>query len=577
MKKMILSAFLFLPFHYIYSAAAYSKGDTADTLSDAKKYTYSESLVKEDYSAKDNCLWIKIPKMSADSLLYISGVYTECSIYSDNELIGSSTGYISDIPSMDFFAVSGAQDYVYVKIIFNRIEKLKIKSKFVSPSKLSKEIIDPEYILTSILLLSLLSLAVVLFMKTGKKKLLSFSFILAALYLISQILAYKQIYDAAKYFSYSSFASMLVLSFYLCSKKKIYKSFPAVIFSIIIALLYFGFSVPYKYLPALGLIPFVSVFFIVKDEKNIEKILIIIAFSLIPFLQYYSNIEFSLLSACAVFISYIIIFLVSVLRLIVFHEINTYQSVDYDSKIKLLSNENVLLAENYKKITDERLLTENAVIDLQKKYSDERFFSAGWECSIISDSKFLKTDIAAFIDCGSYAIAYIIDIEGHSIDKSMISMYFKQEISRYINNHNEKLTLFSSFLQNISDKFGLNYLRGTVIKLNGDYAEYINYSYPDCYYVNARALNTGKLTCDDCEKLPVMSGRTMKNLSKMYRINNGDYLIMYSDSLKDVMEGFITGADFSGGIEKLCRRMKEAFKSDDFNDDITIVILRRNQ
>ena len=25
----------------------------------------------------------------------------------------------------------------------------------------------------------------------------------------------------------------------------------------------------------------------------------------------------------------------------------------------------------------------------------------------------------------------------------------------------------------------------------------------------------------------------------MYKINNGDYLIMYSDSLKDVMDGFI--------------------------------------
>ena len=566
-----------MPFHYIYSAAAYSKGDITDTLSDAKKYTFSESLVEEDYSAKDNCLWIRIPKMSSDSLLYISGGYTGCSVYSDNELIGNSTSFMSDIPSMDFFAISGAQEYIYTKINFNRIEKLKIKAEFISPSNLSNHIINPEYILTLILLLSFLSFAIVLFMKTDKKILLSFSFILAVLYLIPQILAYKQIYDAAKYFSYSSFAAMFVLSFYLSSKKQIYKSFPAVVFSIVIALLYFGFSVPSKCLPVLGLISFISVFFFVKDEKNIEKILIIITFSMVPLLQYYSNIEFSLLSACAVFISFIIIFLISVLRLIVFHDDNIDQSADCNSKIQFLNNENVILSEKYKRINDERILTENAVIGLQKKYSDERFFSAGWECSVISDSKFIKTDAAAFIDCGSYSIAYIIDIEGHSIEKSIISMYLKQEISRYINNHNEKLTLFSSFLQNISDKFGLNYLRGAVIKLNGDYAEYINYSYPDCYYVNARALSTGKLTYADNEKLPVMSGRTMKNESKIYKINNGDYLLMYSDSLKNVMDGFISGADFSGGIEKICRRMKEAFRSDEFNDDITVVILRRNQ
>ncbi|HPM34658.1 MAG TPA: SpoIIE family protein phosphatase [Spirochaetota bacterium] len=576
MKKMIILAFLFLPFHYIYSAV-YSKGNLTDTLSDAKKYTFTEIPVKEDFSSKDNCLWIKIPKMSADSLLYISGGYTECSVYSDNELIGSSVHLISDIPSMDFFDVSAAQEHIYAKIIFNGIEKLKIKSEFVSPSQLPKKIINTEFILLSILLLSFVSLAIILFMKTGKKKLLSFSFILAVLYLIPQLLLYKQIYDAAKYFSYSSFASMFFLSFYFCSKKQIYKSFPAVIFSIITALLYFGFSFPDKYLPALGIIPFISVFFVLKDEKNIEKIFIIIIFSLIPFLQYYSKIEFSLLSVCIVFISFIIILFISVLRLIVFHDDIKDQSVDCDSKIQFLENENVILNEKYKRINDELLLTENAVIDLQKRYSDERLFSAGWECSIISDSKFIKTDAAAFIDCGSYSIAYIIDIEGHSIEKSMISMYLKQEISKYINNHNEKLTLFSSFLQNISDKFGLNYLRGSVIKLNGDYAEYINYSYPECYYINARALSTGKLICEESERKPVMSGRIMKNESKMYKINNGDYLIMYSDSLKDVMDGFIKTADFSGGIEKLCRGMKKAFSADNFNDDISVVILRRNQ
>ncbi len=573
---MIILAFLFLPFHYIYSAV-YSKGNLTDTLSDAKKYTFTEIPVKEDFSSKDNCLWIKIPKMSADSLLYISGGYTECSVYSDNELIGSSVHLISDIPSMDFFDVSAAQEHIYAKIIFNGIEKLKIKSEFVSPSQLPKKIINTEFILLSILLLSFVSLAIILFMKTGKKKLLSFSFILAVLYLIPQLLLYKQIYDAAKYFSYSSFASMFFLSFYFCSKKQIYKSFPAVIFSIITALLYFGFSFPDKYLPALGIIPFISVFFVLKDEKNIEKIFIIIIFSLIPFLQYYSKIEFSLLSVCIVFISFIIILFISVLRLIVFHDDIKDQSVDCDSKIQFLENENVILNEKYKRINDELLLTENAVIDLQKRYSDERLFSAGWECSIISDSKFIKTDAAAFIDCGSYSIAYIIDIEGHSIEKSMISMYLKQEISKYINNHNEKLTLFSSFLQNISDKFGLNYLRGSVIKLNGDYAEYINYSYPECYYINARALSTGKLICEESERKPVMSGRIMKNESKMYKINNGDYLIMYSDSLKDVMDGFIKTADFSGGIEKLCRGMKKAFSADNFNDDISVVILRRNQ
>ncbi|HOA06828.1 MAG TPA: SpoIIE family protein phosphatase [Spirochaetota bacterium] len=577
MKKMIILAVLFLPFHYIYSAAVYSKGNLTDTLSDAKKYTFSEIPVKEDFSSKDNCLWIKIPKISPGSLIFISGGYTECSVYSDNELIGNSTHFISDIPSMDFFDVSAAQEYIYAKIIFNGIEKLKIKSEFVSPSQLPKKIINPEFILLSILLLSFVSLVIILFMKTGKKKLLSFSFILVVLYLIPQLLSYKQIYDAAKYFSYSSFASMFFLSFYLCSKKQIYKSFPAVIFSIITALLYFGFSFPDKYLPALGIIPFISVFFVLKEEKNIEKIFIIIIFSLIPFLQYYSKIEFSLLSVCIVLISFIIILLISVLRLIVFHDDNKDKSADYDSKIQFLENENVIINEKYKRINDELLLTENAVIDLQKRYSDERFFSTGWECSVISDSKFIKTDAAAFIDCGSYSIAYIIDIEGHSIEKSIISMYLKQEISKYINNHNEKLTLFSSFLQNISDKFGLNYLRGSVIKLNGDYAEYINYSYPECYYVNARALSTGKLICDESEKKPVMSGRIMKNESKMYKINNGDYLIMYSDSLKDVMDGFIKAADFSGGIEKLCRGMKKAFSADNFNDDISVVILRRNQ
>lgn len=574
---MIILAVLFLPFHYIYSAAVYSKGNLTDTLSDAKKYTFSEIPVKEDFSSKDNCLWLKIPKMSADSLLYISGGYTECNVYSDNELIGNSAHFISDIPSMDFFDVSAAQEHIYAKIIFNGIEKLKIKSEFVSPSQLPKKIINPEFILLSILLLSFVSLVIILFMKTGKKKLLSFSFILAVLYLIPQLLSYKQIYDAAKYFSYSSFASMFFLSFYLCSKKQIYKSFPAVIFSIITALLYFGFGFPDKYLPALGIIPFISVFFVLKEEKNIEKIFIIIIFSLIPFLQYYSKIELSLLSVCIVLISFIIILLISVLRLIVFHDDNKDKSADYDSKIQFLNNENVILNEKYKRINDELILTENAVIDLQKRYSDERFFSTGWECSVISDSKFIKTDAAAFIDCGSYSIAYIIDIEGHSIEKSIISMYLKQEISKYINNHNEKLTLFSSFLQNISDKFGLNYLRGSVIKLNGNYAEYINYSYPECYYVNARALSTGKLICDESEKKPVMSGRIMKNESKMYKINNGDYLIMYSDSLKDVMDGFIKAADFSGGIEKLCRGMKKAFSADNFNDDITVVILRRNQ
>ncbi|MBP8082267.1 MAG: SpoIIE family protein phosphatase [Spirochaetes bacterium] len=577
MKKMIILAFLFLPFHYIYSAAVYSKGNLTDTLSDAEKYTFSETPVKEDFSSKDNCLWIKIPKMSADSLLYISGGYTECSVYSDNELIGNSAHFVSDIPSMDFFDVSAAQEHIYAKIIFNGIEKLKIKSEFVSPFQLPKKIINPEFILLSILLISFISLAIILFMKTGKKKLLVFSFILAVLYLLPQLLSYKQIYDTAKYFSYSSFASMFFLSFYLCSKKQIYKSFPAVIFSIITALLYFGFSFPDKYLPALGIIPFISVFFVIKDEKNIEKILIIIAYSMIPLLQYYSKIEITLLSVCCVFVSFIIILLISVLRLIVFHDDNIEQSADCDLKIQFLNNENVILNKKYKRINDELLLIENAVIDLQKRYSEERFFSAGWECSVISDSKFIKTDAAAFIDCGSYSIAYIIDIEGHSIEKSMISMYLKQEISKYINNHNEKLTLFSSFLQNISDKFGLNYLRGSVIKLNGDYAEYINYSYPECYYVNARALSTGKLICDESEKKPVMSGRIIKNESKMYKINNGDYLIMYSDSLKDVMDDFIKTADFSGGIEKLCRGMKKAFSADNFNDDITVVILRRNQ
>ncbi len=574
---MIILAFLFLPFHYIYSAAVYSKGNLTDTLSDAEKYTFSETPVKEDFSSKDNCLWIKIPKMSADSLLYISGGYTECSVYSDNELIGNSAHFVSDIPSMDFFDVSAAQEHIYAKIIFNGIEKLKIKSEFVSPFQLPKKIINPEFILLSILLISFISLAIILFMKTGKKKLLVFSFILAVLYLLPQLLSYKQIYDTAKYFSYSSFASMFFLSFYLCSKKQIYKSFPAVIFSIITALLYFGFSFPDKYLPALGIIPFISVFFVIKDEKNIEKILIIIAYSMIPLLQYYSKIEITLLSVCCVFVSFIIILLISVLRLIVFHDDNIEQSADCDLKIQFLNNENVILNKKYKRINDELLLIENAVIDLQKRYSEERFFSAGWECSVISDSKFIKTDAAAFIDCGSYSIAYIIDIEGHSIEKSMISMYLKQEISKYINNHNEKLTLFSSFLQNISDKFGLNYLRGSVIKLNGDYAEYINYSYPECYYVNARALSTGKLICDESEKKPVMSGRIIKNESKMYKINNGDYLIMYSDSLKDVMDDFIKTADFSGGIEKLCRGMKKAFSADNFNDDITVVILRRNQ
>ena len=574
---MIILAFLFLPFHYIYSEAVYSKGNLTDTLSDAEKYTFSETPVKEDFSSKDNCLWIKIPKMSADSLLYISGGYTECSVYSDNELIGNSAHFVSDIPSMDFFDVSAAQEHIYAKIIFNGIEKLKIKSEFVSPSQLPKKIINPEFILLSILLISFISLAIILFMKTGKKKLLVFAFILAVLYLLPQLLSYKQIYDTAKYFSYSSFASMFFMSFYLCSKKQIYKSFPAVIFSIIIALLYFGFSFPDKYLPALGIIPFISVFFVIKDEKNIEKILIIIAYSMIPLLQYYSKIEITLLSVCCVFVSFIIILLISVLRLIVFHDDNIEQSADCDLKIQFLNNENVILNKKYKRINDELLLIENAVIDLQKRYSEERFFSAGWECSVISDSKFIKTDAAAFIDCGSYSIAYIIDIEGHSIEKSMISMYLKQEISKYINNHNEKLTLFSSFLQNISDKFGLNYLRGSVIKLNGDYAEYINYSYPECYYVNARALSTGKLICDESEKKPVMSGRIMKNESKMYKINNGDYLIMYSNSLKDVMDDFIKTADFSGGIEKLCRGMKKAFSADNFNDDITVVILRRNQ
>lgn len=574
---MIISVFLFLPFHYIYSAAAYSKGDLTDTLSDAEKYSFSEIPAKEDFSSKNNCLWIRIPKMPADSLLYISGGYTECSVYSDNELIGNSTHYISDIPSMDYFDVSAAQEHIYAKIIFNGIEKLKIKSEFIPISQLPKKLIIPEFIVLSILLLSFISLTLLLFMKADKKKVLVLSFIFAVLYLIPQLLAFKQIYDTAKYFSYSSFTSMLFLSFYLCSKKQIYKSFPVVIFSIIIALLYFGFSVPDKYLPALGLIPFISVFFVFKDEKNIEKILIIIAYSMIPLLQYYSKIEFSLLSVCFVFISFIIILLISVLRLIVFHEANINQSDDCYSKIQFLNNENVILNEKVKRMSDERLLTENAVLDLQKKYSDERFFSTGWECSVISDSKFIKTDAAAFIDCGSYSIAYIIDLEGHSIDKSMISMYLKQEIFRYINNHNEKLTLFSSFLQNISDKFGLNYLRGTVIKLKGDYAEYINYSYPECCYVNARALSTGKLTFDESEKQPVMSGCIMKNESKMYKINNGDYLILYSDSLKDVMDGFIKAADFSGGIEKLCRGMKKAFSADNFNDDITVVILRRNQ
>lgn len=574
---MIVSVLLFLPFHHLYSGIAYSKGDVSDTLSDAKKYPYSDTLVNEDYSPKNNCIWIRVTKTSADSLLYVSGGYSECSVYSDNERIAGSTRFISDIPSRDYFDVSGTEEHIYAKIIFNRIEKLKIKSEFIMPSKLSKINIHPELLLVSILLLSFFSLVIVLFMKTGRKKTLSFSFIFAVLYLIPQLLSHNQILDTAKYCSYSSFLSMFILSFYFSSNKQIYKSFPLALFSVITALLYFGFSIPDKYLPALGLIPLISVFFVFRDDKNIEKIMIIIAFSLIPSAYQYSKNELSLISTLVVFISFIIIFLVSVLRLIVFHDSYNNKSISSNEKIKFLSNENNLLAENFKRLSDDHLMTERAVLDLQKKYSDERFFSEGWECSVISDSKFMKTDTASFIDCGSYSIAYIIDIEGHSVDKSMISMYLKQEISRYMSKHNEKLTLFTSFLQNISDKFGLNYLRGIVIKTNGDYAECINYSYPDCYYVNARALSTGKLIFDESEKHSVISGRILNNESKMYKINNGDYLIMYSDSLKDAMEGFLNGADFSGGIEKLCRRVKKAFSTDDFNDDITVVILRRNQ
>ena len=210
MKKIIASAFLFLPFHYLFSGVSFSKGEVSDTLSDAKKYNYSENIILEDYSGKDNCLWIRIPKTSSDSLLLISGVYSECRVYSDNELIKSSERFISDIPSNDLFNVSGAEGIVFAKILFHKVEKLNIKPEFVSSSALSKLFSTNDIILFSIILLSFFSVVLVLFMKTNKKKIITISFLFSMIYIIAQILANRSFYDYALYFSYFPFISIIV-------------------------------------------------------------------------------------------------------------------------------------------------------------------------------------------------------------------------------------------------------------------------------------------------------------------------------------------------------------------------------
>ncbi|MBP7901919.1 MAG: hypothetical protein KA015_03770 [Spirochaetes bacterium] len=577
MKKMIAFAFFLLQFHSLYSETAFSKGDNSDTLSDAKRYVFSEKIIPEDYAGKDNFLWVRIPKITQDSLLHISGIYSECRVYSENELIKTSNRFISDIPSHDLFDVSGADGLVYVKIKFSKIEKLNFNTEFIPLSGLSKLSILPDYFLIVLMLLSLFSLVLVIFIKTDKKKVVIISFLFSLVYLIPQLLANKSFYDTASYFSYFSFASLFAVSCYFCSKNQIYKSFPVALFTIVLTAQYFGNYIPEHYIIILGVIPFLTVFLIFKDDKIIEKIMLITVISLIPVLHNYYKVSLSVLSVCSVFLSLILISLVSVLRLIVFHSLHSQKFSDTDAKIKLLVKENENLYGNLKSLNDERISTENTIVSVQKIFSEENYFSSGWECRIISDSKYIRTDAAAFVDCGSYSVSYIFDIEGHSIEKSMLSLYLKQEIFKYLNKHNEKLTILSAFLQNLSDKLGLNYLRGIVVKINGDYAECINYSYPDCYYINGRAQSSGKLSFIETEKNPVVSGYILKNESKMYKINSGDYLIMVSDSLRYVMDDFISHIDFSGGINNLCRRLKKAFSAVDFNDDITIVILQRNQ
>jgi phosphoserine phosphatase RsbU/P len=190
----------------------------------------------------------------------------------------------------------------------------------------------------------------------------------------------------------------------------------------------------------------------------------------------------------------------------------------------------------------------------------------------------------------------IFDVSGHGLSSGLLTMIVKPTTTRYFTQMSKQSLgrILSKVNESIVKEFSVleNYITGTVLRLDGDTAEYVNAGHPEIL-IKYAGDNTADLIQDEDTGIkgqPVGLSRSYPYRSIKFTVNSGDTILLYTDCVIEscdnkghsfgtqrLIEKLATAPDSNASdiLDYIIYNFFSVVKDEDVEDDLTVMVLKK--